>query len=177
MESRLIGLRQGADAYLAKPFNEEELQIRMAHLLEIRRNLRQKYSGQSQLTDAPPEVADSDTPLEDEFIRRVRTIIEEHMDDYELDVSKLCKKLGISRTPLHNKLKALTGKSTTEFIRYIRLTKAGEMLLATTLNISEIAYDTGFSNPNYFTKMFGLLFGMSPSEYRETKGGSRLLNF
>ena len=165
-DSKIEGLRQGADAYLAKPFNEEELAVRLDKLLELRQILQQRYSSQAYLTQAPSETEGGSAPLEDEFIQKVRLVIDAHLDDHELNVSKLCKELGMSRSPLHNKLKALTGKSTTEFVRFIRLHKAKELLQSTDLNINEIAYDTGFRNHNYFTRMFGELFGMNPSEWR-----------
>ena len=114
-----------------------------------------------------PNEKEKEPSLEDQFLTKVREVIMAHLDDYELDVTKICQELGMSRSPLHNKLKALTGKSTTEFIRFARLNKAKELLLSTDLNISEIGYMTGFQNPNYFTKRFGEVFGMSPSEWRE----------
>ena len=166
---KIAGLRRGADAYLAKPFNEEELRVRMKQLLLLRRELREKYSAAEYLTGPISEtIEEQETPLEDKFLVRIRKVIEDHIDDYELDVGNLCRELGMSRSPVHKKLKALTGQSTTEFIRYIRLHKAKELLKDPKLHISEIAYDTGFRNPNYFTRTFGELFGMSPSEFRES---------
>ena len=96
-----------ADAYLAKPFHEEELLIRLEKLLELRRTLQQKYGSQEYLTESALPLASeaSETPLEDEFIQKVRLVIEDHLDDHELNVTKLCKEVGISRSPLHNKLR------------------------------------------------------------------------
>ena len=171
VESKLSGLQRGADAYMAKPFNEEELLIRIKNLLNLRQSLQSKYASPEQIQalskKKPKAVGAADSSIEDAFIQKVREVIESHIDDYDLDVSKLCRALGLSRTPLHNKLKALTGKSTTEFIRFIRLNKARSLLLETDLNISEIAFETGFRNHNYFTKMFGALFGISPTDFRE----------
>ena len=165
IESKLSGLRKGADAYLAKPFHEEELLVRIEQLMELRERLQAKY-GSGDFTSAPTPSEEAPS-LEDQFITQVREVVMKHLNNYELDVTLLCKELGMSRAPLHNKLKALTGKSTTEFIRFVRLNKAKDMLLSTDFHISEIGYDTGFQNPNYFTKRFGEVFGMSPSEWRE----------
>ena len=166
--SRLAGLRRGADAYLPKPFHEEELLIRMAKLLELRDRLRQRYADPGYLTGKQPvEITEEESPLEDEFIMKLREIIMEHLSDSDLDVRKLCKEMGMSRASLHNKLKALTGKSTTEFIRFIRLSRASEMLISTDLQASEVGYETGFSNPSYFHRMFKGMYEMSPLAYRE----------
>ena len=170
IHSKVAGLRRGADAYLAKPFNEQELQVRLQQLLALRRKLQQQYSTTPYLSDAAPVPEKSETPLEDEFLLKIRQVMTEHLDNYDFDVSQLCREMGMSRTAVHNKLKALTGKSTTEFMRHIRLQKARELLRSRPeLNISEVAYETGFRNPTYFTKMFGKLFGVSPTEYREAE--------
>ena len=166
IESKVSGLRKGADAYLAKPFHEEELLVRMEQLLELRKRLQEKY-GSGDFTSAPPS-SEKQISLEDQFITQVRDVVMHHLNNYELDVGLLCKELGMSRTPMHNKLKALTGKSTTEFIRFVRLNQAKDMLLNTDLHISEVAYETGFQNPNYFSKRFGELFGMTPKAWRGT---------
>ena len=127
-ESKLSGLQKGADAYMSKPFNEEELLVRMQNLLELRRRLQSKYSAMEGLqATVNPAVPEPEASLEDAFIGEVRQVIESHLDDYDLDVSKLCRAVGLSRTPLHNKLKALTGKSTTEYIRFVRLNKAKDL--------------------------------------------------
>ena len=165
IESKLSGLRKGADAYLAKPFHEEELLVRIEQLLELRERLQAKYGAGDFVIQ--PSQKEEEVSLEDQFITQVREVVMKHLNNYELDVTLLCKELGMSRAPVHNKLKALTGKSTTEFIRFVRLNKAKDMLLSTDLHISEIGYDTGFQNPNYFSKRFGEVFGMSPSEFRE----------
>ncbi len=119
---------------------------------------------------ATPESAPGSLPdgvvLQHELLQRVQQVIQAHLDDCELSVTTLCRQAGTSRTPLHNTIKALTGKSTTEYIRYIRLTKARELLLTTNLSVREIAYRTGFRSHNYFTKMFRELFVLTPREYR-----------
>ena len=162
-DSKLTGLRKGADAYLTKPFHEEELKLRLENLLSLRDALHARY----QFTGAElPAPKDEVQEQEDAFIQQVRAVIMDRLSDPELNVASLCQALGMARTPLHNKLKALTGKSTTEFVRYIRLNEAHRLLQTTELNVSEVAYQSGFQNPNYFTRKFREVFGQTPSEVR-----------
>ncbi len=167
--SRISGLRRGADAYLAKPFDEEELLVILENQLELRKTLHARYSSGEFPAKANPRTAEPSTILEDEFILRIRGIIERRLEDYNLDVPQLCQEMATSRTQLHNKLKALTGKSATEYIRWIRVAKARELLLNTDLNISEIAYQCGFQLPHYFTRVFTEAEGGSPTEFRSSK--------
>ena len=160
--SRLLGFQQGADAYLNKPFNVKELQIRLNALLEVRQKLQQYYTNPANNQPAAKERYN----LEDEFIRKVRDLIEANISDADYGLLQLCRAVGISRSQLFRKLKALTGKSTSAFIRSIRLQKAKELLLNTELNVSEIAYDVGFSSPAYFSKAFSEEFGNTPSKIR-----------
>ena len=164
VESKISGLQQGADAYLAKPFNEQELLVRIDKLLELRSHLQKKYSSPDFLNIK--SLPERESSLDELFLQDVRQKVEEHLLDYNLNVSKLCRLVAMSRTQLHRKLTALTGMSTTKFIRSIRLAKAREMLHDPNLSITEVAYDSGFSNPNYFSRAFSDLFGMSPTEYR-----------
>ncbi|MCB9280643.1 MAG: response regulator [Lewinellaceae bacterium] len=165
--SRISGLRRGADAYLAKPFDEEELLVILEKQLELRKTLQARYSSIEFAAKKDWKPAEPATLLEDEFILRIRSIIERRLEDYDLDVPQLCQEMATSRTQLHNKLKALTGKSATEYIRWIRLVKARELLLTTDLNISEIAYQCGFQLPHYFTRVFKEMEGCSPRDFRE----------
>lgn len=169
MPSKVFGLQKGADAYLAKPFHEEELRVRMEKLLELRRHLQEKYRRQGLENISMEAGPEAEPSLEETFIREIRRQVEEHLTDESLDVSKLCRLMAMSRTQLHRKLTALTGLSATKFIRSVRLNKARELLRKPGLTISEVAYESGFSNPNYFSRAFSEMFGMSPTEYRERK--------
>lgn len=165
VDAKLDGLRRGADAYLTKPFNEEELLLRVSNLLELRQRLQARYTSLDQ-----PLATDLTAPelqQEDAFILQFREIVETHLDKYDLDVSFLCEAMNLSRAPLHNKLKALTGMSTTEYVRFIRLNKAKELLKDDSFNISEVSYQVGFQDPNYFTRKFRELFGVTPKAWRE----------
>jgi len=169
MESRISGLKKGADAYLAKPFHEEELRVRMEKLLELRRHLQEKYRRQGLERVSMEAGPETEPSLEGTFLREIRRQIEEHLTDESLDVSKLCRLMAMSRTQLHRKLTALTGMPATKFIRSVRLNEARELLRKPGLTISEVAYESGFSSPNYFSRAFSEMFGMSPTEYRDRK--------
>lgn len=161
-DSRLQGLRQGADAYLGKPFNPEELDLRLANLLQLRKKI-QAYFEQFPSKSLPQHAY----PKEQEFLKKIKSTLLEHLSDESFGIPELCKELGISRSQLHRKLKALTGKSTSLILRSIRLEEARNLLLRPELSVSEVAYQVGFGNPNYFSTVFSDFYGVSPTEMRE----------
>lgn len=163
VDSKLTGLGLGADAYLAKPFNEKELLIRLERLIQARKELQARYQTTLQLETSEHPITQS----QDSFILKFREIITSHLDDSNFNVPRLCETIGMSRASLHRKIKALTGLSTTNFIQNIRLQKAEELLQNTDLGISEIAYMTGFSAPAYFSKSYKTKYGVSPREGRK----------
>ncbi|MCG8310863.1 MAG: ATP-binding protein [Cytophagales bacterium] len=161
VKSRITGLERGADAYLSKPFNEKELKVTLKKLLELRRVLQERYRAFDRIDPSEDEAI----MREDAFITRLKNIVEERLTDEAFGIAELCAKIGISRSQLHLKIKALTNRSTSHFIRMIRLQKAKELLQQSDLNISEIAYCVGFQNPAYFSRSFTQEFGISPSEF------------
>ncbi|WP_170110192.1 hybrid sensor histidine kinase/response regulator transcription factor [Flavilitoribacter nigricans] len=166
MGSRLEGLEQGADAYLAKPFHKDELEVRLRKLIEVRERLQKHYRALAPTN----EDAESSVDKEHAFLRKIRERIEARLSDENYGISELCADLAISRTQLHRKLKALTGKSTSFVIRTIRLQKAMELLENSDLNVSEIGYAVGFSNRSHFTTAFKEEFGKAPSFFRDENG-------
>ena len=159
-ESKLEGLSIGADAYLTKPFDTKELIIRIKSLLNIRRKLQEKYSKGDFETEVDEK---SLSPLDKKFMNTLIHIIEEHISEEEFRTDVLSNGLGMSRMHMHRKLKALTGKSSSQYIRFVKLRKAKEMIKNKQGNISEIAYSLGFSSPAYFTRCFKEEFGFPPS--------------
>ncbi len=170
IESRIAGLRRGADAYLAKPFHQEELAVTLANLLELRRKLQSKYvaaalAAEPVATASATEVAGTMDP-ENEFLKKLRLIVEENLSDTALDGELVCRKIGMGRSNLHAKLSALTGMPISHFVRALRLRRAKELLQTSEMNVSEVAYEVGFDNPKYFTRLFSEEFGKPPSEFR-----------
>ncbi|NMH89146.1 hybrid sensor histidine kinase/response regulator transcription factor [Flavivirga algicola] len=158
--NQLEGLKTGADAYLTKPFNRTELLIRVDNLIKTRQKLREKYQrGETIITSKNKTI--------DHFMKNVIQIIHKQLDNDEFAVPQLAEYLSISRVHLFRKIKNLTGLPPTKFIRKIRLQKAQELLLQSELSISEIAYQTGFKDPAYFTRVYVEEFGKPPSEFRK----------
>ena len=163
VESRISGLERGADAYIAKPFNQKELEVELRNALAIRQSLQERY------TDLKPLAPTEDIGIlqEDEFIIKIRTIIVDQMKEEGFGVNDLCKKMTMSRTQLHHKIKSLVGKPTSHLIRSIRIEKAKQLLKQTTLNISEVSYEVGIDSHAYFSRMFAAETGLSPNKFRE----------
>lgn len=161
VESRIAGFSRGADAYLAKPFHEKELLIRLEKLLELRERLQQRY--QSLAPISPTE--DPNLQQEDAFICKLRGIIEKNMENSDFSIPELCKAIGMSRSQLHLKIKALTKRSTSYYIHSIRLHKAKDLLGTKGLTVTQVAYEVGFKDPAYFSRLFTKEFGISPNKY------------
>jgi AraC-like DNA-binding protein len=166
LDDKLTGLETGADAYLTKPFESRELRARVLNLIQGRLRLRDYF--RNQFLTAPGEI--QARSREEVFLLKLKSIIQEHLSDELFGVEALCEELGMSRTQVHRKLTALTGNSAGYFIRTYRLETAMQMLRKDTGNISEIAYDVGFSSPSYFTKCFTEHFNMTPREVRKSLG-------
>ena len=167
VENRLEGLRKGADAFLAKPFNMEELHILIDNLVDNVRRIRGKYSGaQGQKAKIEQIQVKGNN---DALMERVMKYMNEHLADPDLNVEKLTEDVGISRAQLHRKQKERAGVSAGEFIRNLRLEQAARLIEEGQINITQVAYSVGFSNQTHFSTVFKKHYGMSPSEYAETK--------
>jgi len=164
IDSRISGLEYGADAYLTKPFDKKELMACLHNLFIQREKLRLKY--QSKLYEKIPKEEVGGVNVK--FLNRVIKILEKNYDNEKFRIVDLYLQLGVSRVQLHRKLTALTGQSTSNFIRNFRLHKARKLLLETDKNVSEIAYEVGFADPNYFTRAFTEEQGMTPTELRKS---------
>jgi signal transduction histidine kinase/DNA-binding response OmpR family regulator len=159
--SKLDGLKTGADDYLTKPFDTEELLIRMDNLIEQRANLRSKYGHTISIAPSKVDISDPD----EAFITKALTIVDQHISDSDFTVEQLQKEIGMSRMQLHRKLKALTNLSASEFIRNLRLQRAADLLAANGTQVSDIAYQCGFNSLSYFTQCFKEKYGVTPSKY------------
>lgn len=161
--ARISGLKSGADAYLTKPFDKEELDVRLQKLLELRRQLQLRYN-QWRPAESP---SSQHLTKEELFLRDLRQTVEEKLSDESFGTSQLCRELGMSRSQLYSKVKALTGQSVALYLRGVRLEKAKSLLLQTDLNVSEVAFEVGFRTSGYFTQSFTEETGMSPTAFRK----------
>ena len=163
--NRLEGLERGADAFLAKPFDLQELHSVIDNLIHNRQRLKGKYTGAQQQTALveQPEVKGNDELL----MERIMKSVNKNLSNSDFNVDMLTQEVGISRAQLHRKMKEMTGISTSEFIRNIRLEQAARLLREQKINITQVAYTVGFSNLAHFSTIFRKHFGISPSEYME----------
>lgn len=164
-ENRLVGLETGADAYLTKPFNNKILKQTVKNLLESRRKLQERFSQEVILT--PKDISISS--YDERFLASLQNVLDNHLVASDFNSKDFAKALGMSRMQLHRKLKALTGQTTTEFIRGQRLKLAASLLQKSDVNISEIGYQVGFNDHSYFTKCFRETYGTSPSEFSKNQ--------
>ncbi|MBT8255416.1 MAG: response regulator, partial [Bacteroidia bacterium] len=158
---KLQGTETGADSYVTKPFNSELLKAKAQNLLDIRRKLQQRFAQEVILK--PREV--TMTSADERFIERLQLVFDEQLTNPDFTVDKLSREMGVSRMQLHRKLKALTGRSSSEFIRSHRLKLAIQLLKENNATVAEIGYSVGFNDPSYFTKCFKQEYGCSPTEY------------
>ena len=165
-ESRLEGLKSGVDDFLTKPFEADELVTRVYNLIHQRDILKEKYRKEFENNGILSDISISS--MDQKFLMKVKTIIESNMSDSDFSVETLAEMIALSRVQLHRKLKALLNQSASDFIRVTRLNRAAKLLKEKSANVSEIAYDVGFSSPSYFTECFRKQFGITPTDYNST---------
>lgn len=163
-ENKLAGIEIGADAYVTKPFNTEILKATIKNLLDSRKKLHERFSQEVILT--PKEI--SVNSYDEQFLSHLQEVMDTNLVESDFSAENFATALGMSRMQLHRKLKALTGLSTTEFIRSQRLKLAAQLLKKSEINISQVGYAVGFNNHSYFTKCFKKQFGMSPSDFAKS---------
>lgn len=163
--NQVKGLEAGADDYVTKPFSLPVLEAKVQNIIRSRRRLKEYYSS---ATEIVPENIALNT-LDEEFLRNAITIVEESLNDPEFSVLKFSRKIGMSRSSLYLKLKAITGESTTDFIKRIKFKKAAALLESKEYSVTEVAYMSGFSSLSYFSTSFKQYFGCLPTEYLSNK--------
>ncbi len=163
VEHRLAGIRHGADSYISKPFNMDELHVQIDNLIDNVRRLKGKFSGALTQEDKVEkiEVKGNNDALMDRIIK----VINENLNDSNFNVEQLTKEVGISRAQLHRKMKEITGVSTGDFIRNLRLQQAERLIRENKINVTQVAYTVGFNNQSHFSTVFRKYYGMTPSEY------------
>jgi signal transduction histidine kinase/DNA-binding response OmpR family regulator len=158
--SRLEGFERGADAYVAKPFNKEELKAQIRSLIAQRRKLQERYAVIEHLV--LPE--DKTFLYEDKFMKQVREIMISNLSNDALDIQHICNDLNLSRTQLYRKFRSLTNMTITKYLRTLRLHKARNLLSGKQVTVAEAAYKTGFRNVSHFSRTFTMEFGINPSD-------------
>ena len=162
VEQQIEGLDHGADAYIAKPFNLTYLHAKVKRLISSREYVYK--SSEAGMADKPQNDIRTETN-DDKLMKKLNDLIAEHLDDSDLSVDVLSRKVGLSRTHLNRKMKDLTGESPAFYIRQLRLRKSVQLLKGHNLTISEIAFAVGFSSPSYFSQAFRDYYGVTPKEY------------
>jgi len=160
-EQRIVGFESGADEYVSKPFNSQVLEVRIRKLIEGRKQLKTLFSEQLISGETKERLSVPDKTFLDKF----RELIENDISNPDLNIEDLGKSIGLSRVQLYRKIKSMTDFSPNELLKIIRLKKAYQSLSVSEKTIAEIAYDTGFSTPSYFTKCFKDFYNESPSDY------------
>tara|TARA_R110002126_G_scaffold291782_1_gene458025 strand:- start:48374 stop:52651 length:4278 start_codon:yes stop_codon:yes gene_type:complete len=160
-EKEIEGLKTGADAYIRKPFDMELLELKLSNILKHREELRKRFNREITLQPKDVTVTSSD----ETFLQNAIEVVEKHMMNSEFSVEMLVKEMNMSRSNLYLKIKDLTGLSSSEFIRNIRLKRAVQLFDKSDLSVKEIMYMTGFNTASYFSKCFKKQFGVIPSKY------------
>ena len=165
VENKLEGLKSGADAYIAKPFNMDELHIQIDNLIDNVRRLRGKFSGALQQEERVEKVEVKGN--DDALMERIMRSVNAHMSDPEYNVDVLASDVGLSRAQLHRKMKEITGIATGRFLRNLRMEQAARLLREGKVNVSQVADNVGYTDQAHFSTAFKAHFGMSPSQYAE----------
>lgn len=163
-QHQIEGYESGADAYITKPFSADLLLARIGNLLKSRFVLKTLFVQEHNKDHEKASNTPQTIIKEDAFLLKFHDYIEKNLSDSDLSVETIGAELGLSRVQLYRKMKALTGQSPVELLRTARLQKGRELLQSTDKNVSEIAYEVGFTAPSYFTKCFKDEFGVSPSD-------------
>jgi signal transduction histidine kinase/DNA-binding response OmpR family regulator/sugar lactone lactonase YvrE len=161
IDDQINGLEYGADVYITKPFSIRFLLAQIQRIIANQKYLYKVFSQEVHLT--PGQFAKND--LDKKFLQTITDYIIGNIDDSQLSVETIAATLGLSRGQLYNKIKALTGQTAVDFIRTIRLKQAVKLMETRKFTIAEIAYQTGFTSPSYFTRSFKAHYGKSPSSY------------
>lgn len=166
-KQRMYGIASGADEFIQKPFNIEELKLRIVRLLEERARLRNAFTQELQSPAISNLKIGKTESMDDLFMRKFIALIEESYPDSDFSIEKASDMLGLSRVHLYRKVKELTGVTPTDFLRNYRLKRAAALLREKGRNVNEVAYATGFSSPPYFSKCFKAAYNITPTEYQE----------
>ena len=164
LRDKIEGLRSGADDYVIKPFEGAELNARINNILEQRKRLHDHFKQHGLIEPDDKQI----TSLDQQFIRKATKLIDKHFADPSFNINTFTKELEVSRSLLYKKFISLIGEPPGEFVRRVRLNKAAELIRNNAGNITEVAFDVGFSDSSYFTACFRKQFGVTPSHYQQS---------
>jgi AraC-like DNA-binding protein len=192
LEDRLQGLKEGIDDYITKPFSATYLRQRIENIIAQRHMLQRTWLGQlgssekslpdstlnteETKAEAPqheyrleaPEIVDTDQ----EMMEQLMKYLELHISDQDLKIEDMADAVNLGRTVFYGKIKSIVGMAPFDFLRHIRMQRAEDLISRSQMNISEVAYAVGFTDPKYFTKCFKKETGMTPTEYRDKNGSA-----
>lgn len=160
-EIKLKGIECGADDYITKPFEKELFIARIKGILKGRDSLKKYFFNEVTLQNNNEKVSEEYSL----FLQKCFRIVEKHLEDDQFNVRVFVKEMGMSHSTLFRKVKSISGLSISEFIRYLRLKKAAELMIETDIQVKEVAYKVGMQDIRYFREQFSKLFGLNPSEY------------
>lgn len=162
-ENKYSGIEAGADDYISKPFNIDMLKLKIAKIIEKQKMLQSNFKKKIDISPSEIEI----TSMDEKFVQKAVSIVEENIGNPDFLVEDLCKEMGMSRVYFYKKTLALTDKTPSEFIRFIRLKRAADLLEKSQMFVNEIAFQVGFNDPKYFRKYFKEEFGVTPNEYKK----------
>ncbi len=160
-ESKLEGLELGADDYISKPFSVSELMVRIENLIELRNMLREKFIQKVRIEGKKAEITSADA----RFLKQVKKVIDEHMEDSNFGVDWLADEVYMSPRHLQRKIRSVTNLSAAGYIRFLRLERASQLIQQNWGNISEVSFKVGFQDTKYFSRLFKQTFGVTPSDF------------
>lgn len=163
-QSQQEGYKNGADAYLAKPFEEETLLELVRNRLKNREEIRERYM-QAGPVPVPEETTFS--PADEAFLSKLNKVIQDNLDNCNLDIATICNEVHMSRASLYNKMKALTDISANEYINKFRMERAIQLIRTTDMPFTEIAEKVGFATSSYFSTAFKQYMGETPTQYKK----------
>lgn len=174
VEHRIAGYESGADAYLPKPFNAQELQVRVRTLIEERRRIRESFAASADYNSPVPE-SDNGVikeepvlpPQEAAFLKKMEAIIKEQLGNSQFGLDQMAEEAMMSRRQLQRKMQALTNEGPTVMLRRMRLSRAAELLKSNNISVKEVCFEVGFKSKSSFARTFRETYGMSPSEYQQ----------
>lgn len=162
-ENKYSGIEAGADDYISKPFNIDMLSLKIEKIIEKQKKSQSNFKKKIDISPSEIQIM----TMDEKFVKKAVSIVEQNMDNPEFLVEDLCREMAMSRVYFYKKILALTDKSPSEFIRFIRLKRAADLLEKSQMFVNEVAFQVGFNDPKYFRKYFKEEFGVTPTEYKK----------